>query len=429
MEPPLSARFQNALSVALSKTPELWKIPCSNTVAPEIVNVVTTTHLLPQVKDPKTKKPFYKLPLESFSRALRSCSQFAPRQFAANILRLKDSTSDTTSLVFRSGKIVTVGGLSKRHTCYTSQLFRIILEQVNTLIRDPVTNEIYCGNLVGRTTFNESRIQNVVGSGNLGIRMVDLPKLRDAAPHCCKYEPGLFPGLKFKVWTTDTQRCECAMAINLEDEDDEDEVNQVAGPKTKCACVVKCLIFDTAELVVTGARSVAVVYSVFYRIKRLAVDFEDKEGGLIPKEMRFRHRLARMMIREDPKNEFLAPFPIKQEGNKRPRGSPVLERTMDEDEAVAVVLVQLRTTEGTPRAAKRARKRSAQMDVSVTPMMKMADNGRVNNVRMLLAMDPEQAAKTDSDGNTALDRLLQHNRSDRTPQHEEIIKILTKATN
>jgi TATA-box binding protein (TBP) (component of TFIID and TFIIIB) len=424
-------RFERSLRSILQQTRQLEHQISLDTQAPQIVNLVNTVQLLPQIKDPVTGKPVYKLPLESISMILRSCSQFAPRQFAANVLRLKDNITDTTSLIFRSGKIVTVRNLSENHTTYVSQLFRIVIERVRAMMRDPDTGRVFCGTLEGRCTFDTCSIRNVVGSGDLGIQ-VDLPKLKCAAPHYCKYEPAIFPGLKFRVWTPASQKCVCAMSFDQQaddddDDDDEDEAaiaEVVVDLKTKCICVVKCLIFDSGKLVITGGKSVQVVYDVFQRIKRLAVQFEDKEDNTVPREKRFRHRLSRMMINAGIlEAEAATTTGSKGSGGKRARqqqqkGRPVLERILNEDEALAAVLVGL--TDFKPNQTfKKAKRNPKHMDVSVTPLMRMVDRGRLKNVITLLSMDPQQAFDKDGNGHTALDRLRAAPVHERHAEHHD----------
>lgn len=430
-------RFHEALSSAIEKTPELEKIPSSNSTAPQIVNLVSTVHLLPQEKAPGSKKQLYRLPLESIAMKMRTCSQFAPRQFAANILRLTDSITDTTSLIFRSGKIVTVRGLSINHTRYISQLFRIIIERVETMMRDPESGEVRPGTLEGRTIFAAPRVHNVVGSGFLGIR-VDLPKLREAAPHCCQYEPEIFPGLMFRVWITKTQRCECSMAINHEpavaQDEEEQAAEQIIDLKAKCVCVVKCLIFDSGELVITGGRDVDVVYEVFYSIQRLVGLFEDTEDKDVPRENRFNHRLARLMIKmeESEADDGSSDTRTKKGGGgggggrqrKRKTRAKVKQVSLTEDQAVAAVMVGLRDVKPNHKLKRSKKRAKSARDPTVTPLMKLAAAGRVKQMETLLAMDPDQLDAKDGAGNTALDRMMNVPVSERKPQHTTVIGIL-----
>lgn len=440
-----NTRYEKALSSVLKKTPELEKIPSNNSTAPQIVNLVSTVHLLPQVKIPGTKKLLHRLPLESIAVKMKACSQFAPRQFAANILRFTDSITDTTSLIFRSGKIVTVRGLSLNHTRLISQQFRMVIERVQTLAKDPETGKIISTTLEGRTTYNNLSVHNVVGSGFLGVK-VDLPKLQEAAPHCCQYMPDIFPGLMFQTWITQSQRCECSMSIKDEDFEDDDEraAEQIIDLKAKCVCVVKCLIFDSGELVITGGRDVDVVYKVFYQIQELAQHFKDNDGKDIPKEQRFNHRLAKLMIRladpdsdkksknqQGPSNKAvlvatdgLHVVTVVKQNSKRKRKKVELP-TLTEDQAVAAVMIGLDNLKGNQRL-KKAKKNTKVLDPKVTSLMKFAAAGKIQQLNMVLSMDPEQIHAKDGAGNTVLDRMRQTPRAEQTPQHIEVMDILKK---
>ena len=427
------SRLRRTLSSVLEKTPKLDEVPRDNSKAPQIVNLVSTVHLLPQTKAEGSRKQLYRLPLDAIARKLSGCSQFAPQQFAANILRLTDSTSDTTSLIFRSGKIVTVSGLSIAHTRYFSQVFRTIIERVQTMVKDSETGRVYTTTLEGRTSFDTPSVHNVVGSGFLGVK-VDLPKLREAAGHCCRYEPETFPGLMFKVWITPSRKCECSMAIKKEPLDapatavDQEEraAEQIIDLKAKCVCVVKCLIFDSGELVITGGRDVQVVYKVFDRIKQLVGRFEDKEDKDVPRENRFNHRLARLMIRlQDGPSDSPAEESASSNKDKPKRKRRVVkQKTLTEEQAVAAIMVGMRDFKPSHKVKRNKKKAKMARDPTITPLMKLAAEGRLKQLEMLMSMEPAQLQAKDSEGNTVLDRMLATPRSERTPHHTTIVALL-----
>lgn len=171
-----------------------------NSNAPIIENIVSTFDMLPQVFDKR-----YRLPLDSIASALR-CSQYAPVSFAACIIKLSDSITDSTALIFATGKIVIVASLSRDHALYVSQLVRFIVEQVQAVFLGP-PQRVDC--LVGYTIFENCSIHNIVGKGDLN-RKLDLQAMAEAAPLCCKYHPKDFPGLQCKV-----QDPPCGMRILL----------------------------------------------------------------------------------------------------------------------------------------------------------------------------------------------------------------------
>ena len=243
---------------------------------PTIENVVSTAMLLP-------KGGNYRLPLDALSRQLK-CSQYAPIQFAANIIKFTDSITDSTVLIFASGKIVVVASLTLQHTRYVSQLVRFVIEQVNCMVRDE-HGRVFEGNLMGRTVFEDCRIHNIVGSGNLHCK-IDLQAMCDAAPLACKWFPDWFPGLKCKVWLTESHSCECSASSSSfalakeEAPTDDDLLPIILGKQKKCICAVKLLVFDSGRIVITGARSIENVNNVYFRIKRLIVHFTKQQGDL-----------------------------------------------------------------------------------------------------------------------------------------------------
>lgn len=355
--------------------------------APQIVNMVSTVLILPQNQG-------YKLPLESISRALGHCSQFTPAQFAANIVKTTDSISGCTALIFRSGNMVVVSAETQNHVRDTCQRFRLIVEQVQCPMEGGVVST-----LQGRTIFKQCSICNIVGHSYLGMN-IDLEALRDAGPDACKYTPDNFPGLKCHIWLTESQECVCKNKIKIEDE----EVRVLLKKQTKCSCTVKCLVFKTGRIVIIGARRISDINSVFFRIKRIAPNFEQ---GAIPKNNKFYNAFAQMMIK------------------KKPEKAP--------EEAVSSVLNQVRNLEPVVKnGKKRARLYPANAPVqekafamsSLCPLIKFADAGRVDEVTFTLAMDPKQAYATDSEGRTALERLKGIPSDRRTPQHDAIIKKL-----
>lgn len=281
---------------------------------PTIENVVSTAMLLP-------KGGFYQLPLDALSRQLK-CSQYAPVQFAANIIKISDSITDSTVLIFASGKIVVVASLTLQHTRYVSQLVRFIVEQVNCMVRDDA-GRVYESNLMGRTVFEDCRIHNIVGSGNLNCK-IDLQAMCDAAPLACKWFPDWFPGLKCKVWLTESHSCECAssslaqareeeiknnasplprpkggaQSMELPPQAGEDDILPlILGKQKKCSCAVKLLVFDSGRIVITGARSIENVNNVYFRIKRLIVHFTKDGSNGVQNRLHVKNELKTLLVK------------------------------------------------------------------------------------------------------------------------------------
>lgn len=394
------SRVNRVIESCFSNPLPIKNIPCVHKDLPVIVNMVATVKLLPE----DTK---YKFPLEAIAMNLSGLIQFAPCKFAADILRLKDSTTDTTALVFRSGKIVIVGGLTKEHVRYCMQVFRSLIEKVKCVMLDEHDNFII-DNLQGRTVFDGCTIHNIVGHGFLGIR-INLKTLRDAAPEIAKWEPDIFPGLKFRAWLTKSGKCECKIV-------------------NKCMCTCKCLLFDTGKIVITGGRDVSSVNSVFFRVKRLVPSFQETDE-LVDRELRFAYRFGKLLQDgfgqkiPQPRNEEPAPRQQEQEQKKS-------NKKLSETEAIALTIAQATQVleENQPATQKRKIFYEGDNDSSVTPFMKACDLGQLNNVIIMLDCEPELAWEEDKNGKTALQRLRDRYSGGSTMNrtYDKIITLLEK---
>lgn len=386
--------WEQDLKDALERVCPVREIPVVNKHSPVIVNIVSTVRIIEQTADKK-----YRLPLQSLSMYLGACSQYAPVQFAANIIKLTTSITDSTALVFGSGNIVQVSALSPTHTVYNSQLFRVLIEQVNCAMRTE-DGTITIGSLVGRTVFHNNVTHNIVGHGNLGTR-IDLNKLRDENPNSTKYMPDLFPALKCSIWLTKDQRCHCrdkgdVGIAPVEDNDVAEILSKVV--KRKCACTIKCLIFDSGRIVITGGRRIEDVNAVFYRTRQLMHNYKS-EGEAVPREERFYKRLGTMMV---------------VTGNTTKNVKTRAKGEMTQSEAIAVVLEE-------SRDFKVKKAKPTVVNTTLCPLMRLADAGRLSEVEKCVAMDPGQLLLKDERDNTVIERLQ---RIERTPAQEKILQFL-----
>jgi TATA-box binding protein (TBP) (component of TFIID and TFIIIB) len=341
---------------------------------PKIVNVVATANLLP---------PGYTLPLRTIASSV-ACAQYAPRMFAASILRFTGSISACTVLLFSTGSVVIVSLRSKDHARYMGQVLRSILEAA-------------CPLFAQRLRFDRCEIHNVVGNADLGYP-IDLKAMSEAAPSCCKWFPELFPGLECKIWLTESYKCVCgkggggnaALAKLLPG----------AGSQRKCSCVVKLLIFKTGCLVITGARRLSDVNAVFFRIKSLLGEF--KSDGI---DKRFYKELGSMLTKTSTTTTT-----TEQRKELKP------------DVAVACVLSGMNPmfTATAPTGGEK----NQNGVVSLPPFMQMALAGRVEVVRTLFLMDPDAAEEQDSASRTTLERLLCIPAAERTAEQSQIIEML-----
>ena len=382
----LAFNWQDTLEKVVKETTPLKKRPNPNgpgNVIPEIVNVVSTVVTLPQTGSEKK----YRLPLQAVSMRMGPCSQYAPVQFAANIIKLTTSTADTSALMFGSGKIVLVSALSVEHTRYMSHVFRLLAEQVPCMIHNPETGEIRQDTLAGHTVFENNVTHNVVGHGELGCRL-NLAALLAANPESIKYLPDSFPAAGASIWITKDKKCHCAKAA-----DKDSDVKNVMGKigRKKCACTIKSLIFDTGEIVLIGGRRVQDVNETFYKMKAMLPMYESTEN-VVPKEDRFYHRIGTMMLKS-------------ASGNRNANAAKVKKtRELSKSEAIATVLRDARRFK--TKKPKTLSSSTIKQKARLTALMRQSEDGCLEQVKMTLAMEPEQLDIVDDNGHTALQRLM-----------------------
>ncbi len=339
----------------------LLKRPVDNKSIPNIVNMVSTTSILP---------PGFKLPLRELSAAMGPCSQYAPVQFAANILKVTTSTTDSTILVFASGKLVLVSAVSENHTRYMNQFFRCIVEQIECVMMKD--GKPWFGTLMGRTVFENNVTHNVVGHGDLGME-IDLKALRDANPGSVKYLHDSFPAAKCSVWLTDDFKCHCGGAgvedLSVHADDLEKLPNLKRVLKKKCHCTIKCLCFDTGKIVMIGGERVRDVNAVFYKMQQLIPKF--RHTHVLLKEDTFEHKIGAMLVAKD------------QEKRAQTKRS-----TLSPSEEIASVIYML--DKFRPKFFNKVRKvDTIPSKIPVTPLIQFAVDGRINELRILTLMDPD----------------------------------------
>lgn len=430
MDTLLSSMISSARSIKSIPFPDL----------PRIENVVSTVNLLPLHGG-------YRLPLEALSMRIQ-CSQYAPVLFAANIIKLTDSITDSTALIFASGKIVVVASLSVNHTRYISQLIRMLIEQVQCMMIG-ADGHVYEGSLLNRTIFEHCRIHNIVGSGDLHCK-INLQAMCDAAPMACKWFPDLFPGLKCKIWLTPSHACECSggggggSASEMLDE----ALQNILGKQSKCSCAVKMLIFKTGRIVITGARTVQDINNVFFRIKKLAGQFNAAGAGAADSSFSkidgtFYKSLSSMLV----------PVTVKEKSAAGKGGVENLEHVMQSMqksvkrakkkglEPTALKAVGSRLQRGADPSALWAEGSAAQSGAeppalwaggsaagdSAASLLKLCLAGRINDVRLLLQLDnARQLVNRDAHGYTLYERmtsLAEIHRPKNYPQIMELLKL------
>lgn len=299
----LKNEIENVECVAKKTLPPQWRD------APMLVNTVSTVSIL---------SPGYKLPLHTIAAALGPCCQFEPAQFAAAIIKQINSTSDATALVFSSGKMVLTATTTHLHTLYMAHVFRLKIEHIQCVMNIGTKEEeekegegdLVMSSFSGRTVFENLKAHNMVGHGDLGVK-VDLRALRNANPDSVKWIPDSFPAAKCCVWLTDDNMCHCNQfkqhnsAASLEDPDVLKIVPKLL--RKRCACTIKCLVFPTGRVVMTGGRNMSDINSVFYRMKALAPHFEvgTTIDILVPKDYQVKKKKDDVVISEDVAVDFL----------------------------------------------------------------------------------------------------------------------------
>lgn len=386
----LARSERETVSLLKKKRPEEAELPI-------IVNFVATTPLLPQDTELACT-----LPLMTICTKW-GCCQYAPNLFVALISKIRDSTAVSTVLLFVSGIMVVVSGQSINHARDVSQYVRLNIENTKCMMKrkneETGETEVFEGTLKGRTTFKECLIHNIVGHGNVGMR-INLQALVDAAPECWKWFPDLFPGAKGKIWLTQSNQCECG--VNGGSESDE-PLKKLIGKRAKCKCSVKVLVFDTRQVVITGGRAIEEINVILKRIRNLAPHFENTSQDDIPKEERFYKRLSTMMVAA-----------VGSDGTSS-SAKTIPRKEIKTIEVVACILAGISLGDGEHPAP-------PPTEDDVTPFMRMAEAGRVSEAEIVLMMDPKEKEKRDAQGRTTLDRLRAM--PEKTEEIRRIISLL-----
>lgn len=195
----------------------------------------------------------YSLCLESLSLYLNGMAKYRCKSFAATVIRVKDSISATTCLVFRSGNINVVGAQSVYHSLLACQIYRQIIESVPAIYSNPEEGgKLGMYDLVGRTVFSNWSISNIVANYNLNCQP-NLRYLSSIAPEISAWKHDLFPGLRLLVWLSPKDQCRCA-----------------SGGGCRCNC--RAIIFDTGQVVVIGCKDIVSLNMCLSRIRLLFSD-------------------------------------------------------------------------------------------------------------------------------------------------------------
>lgn len=386
--------WETALASILSDPRlELRKRRAKDGALPKIVNMVSTVSLMPAG---------YKVPLETLATHLGPCSQYAPQQFAANILKICDSTG----LLFSSGKLLLTAALTKMHVLYASHLFRLFMEAVpyncaRTIISQPEGSELASRegqpvsqpiSLAGRTIFADLSIHNIVGHGHFAFT-VNLQRLRDSYADSIEWVPDNFPAARCKVWVHEDQCCHCGFNPRTA-RDDTDTAAAAAGAvvvrkhlKRKCRCIIKCLVFANGSIVMIGGKETANVNYVFFYMRELCASLSSSSSTTMTK------KTLLLLAKTTPRKE-------------------VLQKPLDPALAVAYALAA---------ACDFKDKTRIKRVPNDTIFMYLADAGRLEAVRAALSFEPALFEQRDAKGKNAIERLKH---VERTPQQDAVLDYL-----
>ena len=162
--------------------------------------------------------------------------EYNRKKFHALVMRIRDPR--TTTLVFASGKMVITGAKSEALANFAARRHARAIQK--------------CGFM---TTFSEFKVQNFVGSATCDF-LIRLERIAHMYRESAMYEPELFPGLVYTM----------------------------IRPK------LKCLIFSTGKIVLTGAKGDEDIQEAFANLYPLLL--EAKVAGSKAPPPRVRHRLS-----------------------------------------------------------------------------------------------------------------------------------------
>jgi TATA-box binding protein (TBP) (component of TFIID and TFIIIB) len=187
-----------------------------------LTNYVTTVRVL--------KNESELLSLKDICMAAGGACKLKPKSIAASIVRFGDNSlaGNTTALIFKTRKILVVGANGFEHARMASQEYRLFLESIPMLMKDPVTHKLRIDTLEGKTSFHTFGLWNVVAHTTLGVRP-DLKKLCELYPQASDWTPELFPGCIFRVWLKKKTLCKCKSK------------KKNGSCKCNCTCLVSCV--------------------------------------------------------------------------------------------------------------------------------------------------------------------------------------------
>lgn len=246
----------------------------NDTIALENVSCARKTRISNVVGTVELLMPGQTLCLYSMALQLPGMIKFVPNRFAAAIMRIKDAISTTTCLVFRPGKIVVIGALTKHHSLFACHQYRKMIESVQGVFQNE-DNRLELHTLTNRTFFSNWNVWNIVAYDSLPNRP-NLYEIAKVASDVAVWSPESFPGLILLVWLRPKSECQCP----------------VKKKNKSCECNSRALIFDSGRIVITGCKTMEAVNQTQQLIFDFLCEeeFQDHSGVLIPRHLRYEAR-------------------------------------------------------------------------------------------------------------------------------------------
>ena len=381
MKSQVSADFSAKLERQLKRAhDQVQPIDLSEADPPKAIyldNYVTTVHILKEQEEQEEL-----LNLKNIGMAGGASCKLTPTSLPACVNRFgrNSAAGNTTALISEKGKILVVGANGYDHARLATQEYRLFIESVPMLLKDPVTQKLRVTTLEGRTRFEGFGLWNVVSHTNLGVRP-DLKKLSQRYPKLAEWDPELFPGCIFRIYFSPKKLCQCK-------------------PKKKtgsCACNCTVLVFDTGKCVVTGTSSRYDALLASECVRRMFNKDESLhfKGAILPSHLRYDARKKYKMESDLDalEVEFLSMIDKKKPNLEEPDLTSPLKQKRGQEQQVKEVLQSLvNRTEDKPTTT------------TFPPFIQACLTGQIEMVKFMFQIHGKEKmlAVTDDEGRNAL---------------------------
>ena len=122
----------------------------------------------------------WRLDLKTIALNARN-TEYNPKRFAAAIMKIRNPK--TTALIFSSGKMVCTGAKSEENSKKAAKKYAKTIKNMGFDVR-----------------FTDFKVQNIVASADVGFA-IRLESLSHKHADFCQYEPEIFPGLIYRIYS------------------------------------------------------------------------------------------------------------------------------------------------------------------------------------------------------------------------------------